>query len=112
LPLHSALPAGVLQVTVPAAFVVRVLTPFVRVAEEKSKISTKAELQIWGGGKGGWHFPWKGGWHLFVLLLARRQGSRGEGTSFPERFRAPAFTTRKRWLAPFSARLSTIVPMN
>jgi len=49
LPLHSALPAGVLQVTVPAAFVVRVLTPFVRVAEEKSKISTKAELQIWGG---------------------------------------------------------------
>jgi hypothetical protein len=82
LPLHSALPAGVLQVTVPAAFVVRVLTPFVRVAEEKSKISTKAELQIWGITKGGWHFPWKGGWHLFVLLLPPPQGSRGAGSEF------------------------------
>jgi hypothetical protein len=36
-----------LQLTVPAAFVVPVLTPFVRVACEKSKIGTKAELQIW-----------------------------------------------------------------
>jgi hypothetical protein len=39
----------VVQVTVSAAFVVRVLTPFVRVALKKSKIGTTAELQIWKG---------------------------------------------------------------
>jgi hypothetical protein len=37
---------------------------------KKSKIGTKAELQIWRAVKGGWHFPRQGGWHLFVVSLA------------------------------------------